>query len=129
MIELEHVAKIFPGQAAPAVGDLSFEVPEGEIVMLVGPSGCGKSTTRRMINRLIEPTSGRITVAGKDVATQKPHQLRLAIGYVIQQVGLFPHRTIARNIATVPDLLGWDRARVNTRVEELMDLVGLDPEL
>jgi osmoprotectant transport system ATP-binding protein len=129
MIELEHVDKIFPGQAAPAVGDLSLDVPEGEIVVLIGPSGCGKSTTLRMINRLIEPTSGRITVAGKDVNAQKPHELRLAIGYVIQQVGLFPHRTIARNIATVPELLGWDRARVKARVEELMDLVGLEPEL
>ena len=129
MINLEHVAKVFPGQAAPAVGDLSLEVLEGEIAVLIGPSGCGKSTTLRMINRLIEPTSGRITVAGKDIAAQKPHELRLAIGYVIQQVGLFPHRTIARNIATVPELLGWDRSRVNARVEEMMDLVGLDPGL
>ena len=111
MIELEHVGKIFPGQAAPAVGDLSLEVVEGEIAVLIGPSGCGKSTTLRMINRLIEPTSGRITVAGRDIAAQKPHELRLSIGYVIQQVGLFPHRTIGRNIATVPELLGWDRAR------------------
>jgi osmoprotectant transport system ATP-binding protein len=129
MINLEHVGKIFPGQAAPAVGDLSFEVLEGEIAVLIGPSGCGKSTTLRMINRLIEPSSGRITVAGKDVAEQKPHELRLSIGYVIQQVGLFPHRTIARNIATVPELLGWERARINGRVDELMDLVGLEAEL
>jgi len=129
MINLEHVGKIFPGQAAPAVGDLSFEVLEGEIAVLIGPSGCGKSTTLRMINRLIEPSSGRITLAGKDVAAQKPHELRLAIGYVIQQVGLFPHRTIARNIATVPELLGWERARINARVDELMELVGLDAEL
>jgi len=129
MINLEHVGKTFPGQAAPAVGDLSLEVLEGEIAVLIGPSGCGKSTTLRMINRLIEPSSGRITVAGKDVAEQKPHELRLAIGYVIQQVGLFPHRTIARNIATVPELLGWDRARISTRVEELMELVGLEGEL
>ena len=129
MIELEHVAKVFPGQAIPAVGDLSFEIPEGETAVLIGPSGCGKSTTLRMINRLIEPTSGTITVAGRDIAAQKPHELRLSIGYVIQQVGLFPHRTIARNIATVPDLLGWNRARVNARVEELMELVGLDAEL
>ena len=129
MIELEHVGKIFPGQRSPAVGDLSLEVLEGEIAVLIGPSGCGKSTTLRMINRLIEPTKGTITVAGKNVAAQKPHELRLAIGYVIQQVGLFPHRTIARNIATVPELLGWDRARTRARVEELMDLVGLDAEL
>ena len=106
MIELEHVAKIFPGQVIPAVGDLSLEVQEGEIAVLIGPSGCGKSTTLRMINRLIEPTSGRITVAGRDIAEQKAHELRLSIGYVIQQVGLFPHRTIARNIATVPRAAG-----------------------
>src|SRR5215510_3354739 len=129
MIALDHVRKVFPGAAAPAVGDLSFDVPEGEIATLIGPSGCGKSTTLRMINRLIEPTSGTITVAGTDVTQQKPNELRLRIGYVIQQVGLFPHRTIARNIATVPDLLGWDRARTNARVEELMALVGLDEEL
>src|SRR6185369_13078089 len=96
MIELEHVAKIFPGQVTPAVGDLNLEVQEGEIAVLIGPSGCGKSTTLRMINRLIEPTSGRITVAGRDISAQKAHELRLSIGYVIQQVGLFPHRTIAR---------------------------------
>jgi osmoprotectant transport system ATP-binding protein len=129
MIELEHISKIFPGQATPAVGDLSLEVEEGEIAVLIGPSGCGKSTTLRMINRLIEPTTGKITVAGRDIAQQKAHELRLSIGYVIQQVGLFPHRTIARNIATVPELLGWDRTRVKTRVEELMELVGLEPEL
>ncbi len=129
MIKLEHVGKVFPGQAAPAVGDLSLEVFEGEIAVLIGPSGCGKSTTLRMINRLIEPTSGRITLDGRDVAAQKPHELRLAIGYVIQQVGLFPHRTIARNIATVTELLGWDRSRTRARVEELLDLVGLDADL
>ena len=95
MIELEHVRKIFTGQVSPAVGDLTLEVHEGEIAVLIGPSGCGKSTTLRMINRLIEPTSGRITVAGRDIAEQKAHELRLSIGYVIQQVGLFPHRTIA----------------------------------
>ena len=129
MIKLEHVAKVFPGQVVPAVGDLSLEVLEGEIAVLIGPSGCGKSTTLRMINRLTEPTSGRITVAGKDIAAQKAHELRLSIGYVIQQVGLFPHRTIARNIATVPQLLGWERSRINGRVDELMELVGLEPEL
>jgi osmoprotectant transport system ATP-binding protein len=129
MINLEHVAKVFPGQATPAVADLSLEVLEGEIAVLIGPSGCGKSTTLRMINRLIEPSSGRITVAGRDIAEQKPHELRLAIGYVIQQVGLFPHRTIARNIATVPQLLGWERERINARVDELMELIGLEGEL
>ena len=129
MIDLRDVVKVFPGSAAPAVGGLSLEVPEGEIAVLVGPSGCGKSTTLRMINRLIEPTSGTITVAGRDIGAQKPHELRLSIGYVIQQSGLFPHRTIARNIATVPELLGWDKRRTAARVDELMDLVGLDPEL
>jgi osmoprotectant transport system ATP-binding protein len=129
MIELEHVRKIFPGQDVPAVGDLTLEVQEGEIAVLIGPSGCGKSTTLRMINRLIEPTSGRITVAGRDIAEQKAHELRLSIGYVIQQVGLFPHRTIGRNIAIVPQLLGWDKSRTRQRVEELMELVGLEPDL
>ena len=129
MIELEHVRKIFPGQDVPAVGDLTLEVQEGEIAVLIGPSGCGKSTTLRMINRLIEPTSGRITVAGRDIAEQKAHELRLSIGYVIQQVGLFPHRTIGRNIATVPQLLGWDKSRTRQRVEELMELVGLEADL
>jgi osmoprotectant transport system ATP-binding protein len=129
VIELEHVGKVFPGQPTPAVGDLSLEVPEGEIAVLIGPSGCGKSTTLRMINRLIEPTSGRIIVAGRDVAQQKAYELRRSIGYVIQQVGLFPHRTIARNIATVPALLGWEKARTHARVEELMELVGLTPDL
>ncbi len=129
MITLERVTKVYPGQRTPAVSDLSLEVLEGEIAVLIGPSGCGKSTTLRMINRLIDPTSGRITVAGQDVAAKKPHELRLSIGYVIQQVGLFPHRTIARNIATVPALLGWDRARTSARVDELMELVGLDRDL
>jgi osmoprotectant transport system ATP-binding protein len=129
MISLRDVVKVFPGMAAPAVGGLSLDVPEGEIAVLVGPSGCGKSTTLRMINRLIEPTSGTITVAGRDVAAQRPHELRLSIGYVIQQSGLFPHRTIAGNIATVPQLQGWDKRRTSERVDELMELVGLDPDL
>jgi osmoprotectant transport system ATP-binding protein len=129
MIGLSHVRKVFPGSTEPAVGDLSFDVPEGEIAVLVGPSGCGKSTTLRMINRLIEPTSGQIVVAGRDISEQKPHELRLSIGYVIQQSGLFPHRTVGRNIATVPELLGWPKAKVNARVDELIDLVGLDPDL
>ncbi len=129
MIGLSHVRKVFPGSTTAAVADLSFDVPEGQIAALVGPSGCGKSTTLRMINRLIEPTSGQIVVAGRDISEQKPHELRLSIGYVIQQSGLFPHRTVARNIATVPELLGWDKAKVNRRVDELIDLVGLDPDL
>ncbi len=111
MIRLEHVSKTFPGSTVPAVSDLSFEVPEGEIVVLVGPSGCGKTTTLKMINRIIEPTSGDIWVAGTNAVQAEPHLLRRQIGYVIQQTGLFPHRTIAQNIATVPKLLGWEASQ------------------
>src|SRR5438874_12073881 len=100
MIRLEGVSKTFPGSATPAVGDLSLEIPEGDVACLVGPSGCGKTTTLRMINRLIEPTSGTITVAGRDIRTIPPHQLRRGIGDVIQQAGLFAHRTVADNFAT-----------------------------
>ena len=128
-IRLDHVEKRFPGARTPAVGDLSLKVPEGELVALVGPSGCGKTTTLRMINRLEEPTGGRIELGGVDVRSMPVHELRRGIGYVIQQTGLFPHRTIADNIATVPQLLGWDKARSRQRVAELVDLVGLDPEL
>jgi osmoprotectant transport system ATP-binding protein len=109
------------------VSELSLDVAEGEFVTLVGPSGCGKTTTLKMINRLIEPTSGRIEVAGRDALSVEPHVLRRSIGYVIQQVGLFPHRTIAQNIATVPVLLGWDAERIAGRVAELIEVVGLDP--
>ena len=111
------------------MGDLSFEVAEGEVACLVGPSGCGKTTTLRMINRLIEPTSGTITVAGRDIRAVPAHELRRGIGYVIQQVGLFAHRTVADNIGTVPKLLGWDKARTEARTLELLDLVGLDQGL
>jgi osmoprotectant transport system ATP-binding protein len=110
------------------VDDLSFEVSEGELVTLVGPSGCGKTTTMMMVNRLIEPTSGRILVNGEDIAGVDPVQLRRRIGYVIQQVGLFPHRTVLDNTATVPALLGWKRAKARARAAELLDLVGLDPK-
>ncbi len=129
MIRLEEATKVFPGTEQPAVDGLSLEVPEGEIVVLVGPSGCGKTTTLKMINRLVEPTSGRIVVAGTDIREQAPHELRRGIGYVIQQTGLFPHKTIAQNIATVPQLLGWDRRRVTERVDELVDLMGLDAQM
>ncbi len=129
MIRLEHVSKTFPGSTEAAVSDLSFEIPEGEIVVLVGPSGCGKTTTLKMINRLIEPTSGAIWVAGINAVETEPHVLRRQIGYVIQQTGLFPHRTIAQNIATVPVLLGWERDRIDRRVAELIELVGLEPEM
>jgi osmoprotectant transport system ATP-binding protein len=129
MISLRHVAKQFPNSGAPAVADLSLDVPQGETVVLVGPSGCGKTTTMRMINRLIEPTSGTILVDGKDVMRQDPVHLRRGIGYVIQSIGLLPHRTVAQNIATVPKLIGWDQASIDRRTDELMDIFGLDPEL
>ena len=127
MIRLDHVSKTFPGSSKPAVGDLSLEVPEGEIAVFIGPSGCGKSTTLRMINRLIEPTSGTITVGGRDVMELKPHDLRLGIGYVIQQVGLFPHMTVAENISVTPRLLGWEKDHIRARVDDLLELVHLTP--
>lgn len=126
MIELNDVSKHFPGSEIPAVASLSLAIDEGEIVVLVGPSGCGKTTTLRMINRLIEPTSGSITVAGRDIGTMPVHELRRTIGYVIQQIGLFPHRTIAQNIATVPSLLGWSKNDIGQRVDELADQVAID---
>ena len=126
MIRLDSVSKRFP-DGTIAVTDLSLEVPEGEISVLVGPSGCGKTTTLKMVNRLIEPTSGRIYLDDEDVTGVDPVGLRRRIGYVIQQVGLFPHQTIAGNVGTVPRLLGWSRDRVKARVDELMELVGLDP--
>jgi len=129
MIRLQDVSKVFPGTTAPAVDRLSLDVGEGEFVTLVGPSGCGKTTTLKMINRIIEPTSGRIEVAGRDALSVEPHELRRSIGYVIQQIGLFPHRTIAQNVATVPDLLGWDERRIEERVRELVRTVGLDEDM
>jgi osmoprotectant transport system ATP-binding protein len=125
MIKLDHVTKRFG--ASTAVDALTLEVPEGELCVLVGPSGCGKTTTMKMVNRLIEPTSGRIYLDGEDVTHGDPVKLRRRIGYVIQQVGLFPHQTIADNVATVPRLLGWDKARTRARVTELLELVGLEP--
>jgi osmoprotectant transport system ATP-binding protein len=125
MIRLDHVSKRFPG-GGNAVGDLSFDVTEGEVVTLIGPSGCGKTTTMKMVNRLIEPTSGTITVDGRDVMRTDAVELRRRIGYVIQNVGLFPHQTVSANVATVPKLLGWDRQRTSRRVTELLELVGLE---
>ena len=126
MIRLEAVTKRYRnGQVA--VDALDLEVGEGEVCVLVGPSGCGKTTTLKMINRLVEPTSGRILLDGEDVTRGDPVQLRRRIGYVIQHVGLFPHQSVADNIATVPRLLGWDRARIRRRVDELLELVGLEP--
>jgi len=126
-IRLEQVTKHFPGAAQPAVDSLDLTVEAGKLCVLIGPSGCGKTTTMRMINRLIEPSSGSILVGDRDVAQADPVELRRHIGYVIQQVGLFPHMTIAENVATVPKLLGWDAARIRARSEEMLALVGLDP--
>jgi osmoprotectant transport system ATP-binding protein len=126
MIRLDRVTKRY-GDGTVAVGELSLDVPRGALVMLVGPSGCGKTTTLKMVNRLIEPTSGHIYLDGDDVTHVDPVQLRRRMGYVIQQVGLFPHRTIADNVATVPELLGWDSKRRKARALELLELVGLDP--
>jgi osmoprotectant transport system ATP-binding protein len=126
MIALEALTKRY-GPGPPAVDGLSLEVVDGEVCALVGPSGSGKSTTLRMINRLIEPTSGRIWLDGEDVTTMPAVELRRRMGYVIQQVGLFPHLNVGDNVATVPRLLGWDRRRVRDRVTELLTLVGLDP--
>ncbi|MEV4236058.1 ABC transporter ATP-binding protein [Nocardia sp. NPDC050408] len=127
-IVLDEVTKHYPGQRDPAVDRVSLTIPAGEIVVLVGPSGCGKTTTMRMINRLIEPTSGTITIGGHDVTGVNPDQLRRGIGYSIQQAGLFPHLTVAKNVATVPGLIGWDRKKVAARTDEMLGLVGLDPD-
>ncbi|MGW5121497.1 ABC transporter ATP-binding protein [Streptomyces noursei] len=126
MIRFEHVTKRY-ADGTTAVDDLSFEVAEGELITLVGPSGCGKTTTMKMVNRLIEPTDGRILLDGEDVADADPVELRRRIGYVIQQVGLFPHKTVLDNTATVPHLLGRPRKAARARAAELLDLVGLDP--
>ncbi|MGU3540721.1 ABC transporter ATP-binding protein [Methylobacterium sp. A54F] len=127
MIRFEGVAKRFPGAPAPAVDGLDLTVAEGTTCVLIGPSGCGKSTTLRMVNRLVEADSGRILLGGEDVARADPVRLRRGIGYVLQGVGLFPHRSVAQNVATVPELIGWPRARITARVDALLDLVGLDP--
>ncbi|WP_158879902.1 betaine/proline/choline family ABC transporter ATP-binding protein [Amycolatopsis anabasis] len=127
-IQLEHVTKRYAGSREPAVNDVNMTIPAGKIVILVGPSGCGKTTTMRMINRLIEPTSGKITIGGEDALSLNADTLRRKIGYAIQQAGLFPHFTVAQNIGVVPGLLGWDKKKVDDRVQEMMDLVGLDPK-
>jgi osmoprotectant transport system ATP-binding protein len=128
-VRYEHVTKRYPGSDSPAVEDLTLEIPAGDICVLVGPSGCGKTTAMRMANRMVEMDSGDILLGEKSVRSRPAAQLRREMGYVIQQVGLFPHRTIAQNIATVPILLGWDRHRIDARVRELLELVGLDPAL
>ncbi len=129
MISLRNVSKSFGASAAPAVQDLSMDIRRGETVVLVGPSGCGKTTTMKMINRLVDPTSGTITVDGTDVMQQDPVELRRGIGYVIQSIGLMPHRTVAENIATVPQLLGWDDNKRRDRVHELAEILELDEGL
>ena len=129
MIRLDELTKIFetPAGDVTAADRIEMEVPEGEICVLLGPSGCGKTTTMKMVNRLIEPTSGRIYIGGQDVTEQDPIQLRRTIGYVIQQIGLFPNKTIEENICAVPDLLGWERKKSRARAAELLDMVALDP--
>ncbi|MEK6278431.1 MAG: ABC transporter ATP-binding protein [Actinomycetota bacterium] len=128
-VRYDHVTKRYPGQEEPALTDLDLEVPAGEICVLVGPSGCGKTTAMRMVNRTVEITEGDIFVGDTSVREREPARLRRETGYVIQQVGLFPHRTVADNVATVPQLLGWDAKRTAARVEELLALVGLEREL
>ena len=126
-LEFKEVTKRYPGAGAAAVDALSLEVPAGEICVLVGPSGCGKTTAMRMVNRMIDITSGDILLDGQSVRDRPPAELRRQIGYAIQQIGLFPHLTVGGNIATVPRLLGWDRARIRDRIDELLELVSLDP--
>lgn len=126
-IRLEGLSKRYPGQKVNAVDALDLGIAEGEFVVLVGPSGCGKTTLMKMINRIIEPTTGKIYIDGEDVTSTNADQLRRRIGYVIQQIGLFPHMTIGENVATVPKLLGWEQSRIDARVDELLDLVGMPP--
>ena len=128
-LSYREATKLYPGASSPAVDALSLDVPAGEICVLVGPSGCGKTTAMRMANRMVEITSGDILVGERSVREREPSELRREIGYVIQQIGLFPHRTIGENIATVPRMLGWDRDRIDARVDELVALIGLDPGL
>ena len=127
-LELRHVSKLYEGQREPAIADLSLRVPAGEVCVLVGPSGSGKTTAMRLINRMISLTSGDILLGASSVLERDPRELRREIGYVIQQIGLFPHLTVAENIATVPRMLGWPAQRIAARVAELLSLIGLDPE-
>jgi osmoprotectant transport system ATP-binding protein len=126
-LEFREATKRYPGQDEPAVKELSLTVPSGEICVLVGPSGCGKTTAMRMVNRMIDITSGDILLDGQSVRERRPAELRREIGYAIQQIGLFPHLSVADNIGTVPRLLGWNRERIRARVDELLELVSLDP--
>src|SRR4030088_3395941 len=124
-VEFRHVSKQFGPQGA--VVDLSLLVPAGDICVLVGPSGCGKTTSLKMVNRLVEPSSGQVLIDGQDVMSVEVTALRRRIGYVIQQIGLFPHQTVGENIGTVPRLLGWHKDRIRVRVRELLELIGLQP--
>jgi osmoprotectant transport system ATP-binding protein len=128
-LELRHVSKRYPGQHEPAIADLSLTVPAGEVCVLVGPSGSGKTTAMRLINRLISISGGEILLGGHSVLDRDARELRREIGYVIQQVGLFPHQTVGENIATVPGLLGWEKQRTAARVRELLELIGLEAEM
>lgn len=128
IIEFDHTSKNFPGASRPAVDAVSLDVQEGHLVVLLGPSGCGKTTLMKMVNRLYEPTGGEIRVGGTEIHRLKVTELRRRIGYVIQQVGLFPHLRINKNVGIVPKMLGWDKDRIEKRVDELLDLVGLPPE-
>ncbi len=129
MIKLEKLTKIFPGQKEAAVKELDLEIKEGDVCVLVGPSGCGKTTTMKMINRIYEPTGGKIYIGGEDVLKMDPIKLRLDIGYVIQEIGLFPHMTIEQNVATVPNEKRWPKEKIKEKVDEVMTLVGLDPNI
>ncbi len=129
MLKLENVIKKFPGMEKPAVNDLNLEVKKGDVCVLVGPSGCGKTTTMKMINRIHEPTSGTIYVDGEDALKMDPIKLRLDIGYVIQEIGLFPHMTIEENVATVPNEKKWPKDKTKKKVNDMLKLVGLDPEI
>ena len=128
-IRLESLTKLYPGQDRPAVDALDLVIPAGETVVFVGPSGCGKTTSLKMINRLIEPTSGRILIGGEDITRRDPTRLRRQIGYVVQGGGMMPHLSVAENVGLVPRLLKWDRRRIADRVDELLELVGLDPAI
>jgi osmoprotectant transport system ATP-binding protein len=128
-LEFVNVQKVYPGSGEPAIQDLSLEICAGEICVLVGPSGCGKTTAMRMVNRMIDLSDGDILLDGSSVRDSSPAELRREIGYAIQQIGLFPHQTIAQNITTVPKLLGWSKDRQHTRVTELLDLIGLDADM
>ncbi|HEU4976669.1 MAG TPA: ATP-binding cassette domain-containing protein [Baekduia sp.] len=128
-LEFDRASKRYPGAAEPAIRELSLEVAAGEVCILIGPSGCGKTTAMRLVNRMIELTSGDVRLDGVSIRDRPPAELRRHIGYAIQQIGLFPHQTVAENVATVPRLIGWDSERVRDRVGDLLELVGLDGSL